>query len=113
LGALIAPTPVLGLHTWMALGLAWLLRVNPLAAFVGSNIANPLTMLPLVWLDVQVGAHLLGRDAPSWPGRDLVWQRLGNLYLEAWVGALVIGPILMIASYGLTEALLKRARRRP
>lgn len=112
LGVLVAPTPVLGLHTWMAIGLAFAFRVNRLAAFVGSNVANPLTMVPLVWLDIELGARLLGRPAPAWPGRTEVWAQLGRLYLEAWVGALVVGAAGAVATYVLARLLLPGWRRR-
>lgn len=110
-GALVAPTPVLGLHTWMAVGLALLLRLNRLAAFAGSNLANPLTMAPLVWLDVQIGARLLGRPVPPWPGRERLWSWLGELYLEAWLGALVLGPLLAGLTWIAARLLLPRWRR--
>ncbi len=113
LGALVAPTPVLGLHTWMAIGLALACRVNPLAAFAGSNIANPLTMAPLVWLDIVIGARLLGRSAPSWPGREGLWQKLGALYLEAWIGALALGVALAVVIYAGAAFALPRWRRGP
>jgi uncharacterized protein (DUF2062 family) len=111
LGALVAPTPVLGLHTWMAVGLAFLLRVNRLAAFLGSNLANPVTMAPIVWLDVRVGAVLSGREGPLWRPGELDWEMVRDLYLEAWLGAAVLGPLLALVSYLVTRALLVRARR--
>ncbi len=111
LGALVAPSPVLGLHTWMAVGLALLARVNPLAAFAGSNLSNPVTFLPLVWLDMQVGARLLGRGAPGWPGRERVWEQLGSLYLQAWVGAVALGIVLAALVYGGAALALPRLRR--
>ncbi len=112
LGALVAPTPVLGLHTWMAIGLAFLFRVNRLAAFVGSNLANPLTMAPIVWADIQLGAFLLGRPAPDWRPGKLDWQWVGDRYLEAWVGALLLGSLLALLSYALATRLLERVRSR-
>ena len=112
LGALVAPSPVLGLHTWMAIGLAFLCRVNRLAAFAGSNLANPLTMAPLVWLDLEIGARLLGRPAPAWPGRADLWRTLGRLYVEAWVGALATGITFALITYALARLLLPRWRRR-
>jgi uncharacterized protein (DUF2062 family) len=111
LGALVAPTPVLGLHTWMAIGLALLCRLNPLAAFVGSNLSNPLTVAPLVWLDILIGARLLGRHAPSWPGREHVWGQLASLYLEAWIGSLALGAALALLVYVAAALALPRLRR--
>ncbi len=112
LGAFVAPTPVLGLHTWMAIGLAFLLRVNRLAAFAGSNLANPFTMAPLVWLDIEIGARLLGRAAPQWPGRGEVWASVGRLYWEAWIGALALGIGLGLAVWAAARLLLPRWRAR-
>jgi uncharacterized protein (DUF2062 family) len=111
LGALVAPTPVLGLHTWMAIGLAFLFRVNRLAAFIGSNIANPLTMAPLVWADIQIGARLLGRPGPTWKPDDFNWEWVRGLYLEAWAGALVLGMALALLAGGITTLVLNRTRR--
>ena len=112
LGALVAPTPVLGLHTWMAIGLAFVFRVNRLAAFLGSNIANPLTMAPIVWLDVTIGSAGLGRDGPPWQPRELDWELVRRVWTDAWVGAAVLGPALMAVSYVLTRWLVARARSR-
>jgi len=112
LGAFVAPTPVLGLHTWMAIGLAFLFRVNRLAAFVGSNIANPLTMAPIVWLDITLGNFLLGRPPLDWTPQQLDWQWVKERYLEAWLGALVLGSFLALCMYPLASFLLTRLRKR-
>jgi uncharacterized protein (DUF2062 family) len=112
LGAFVAPSPVLGLHTWMAIGLAFLFRVNRLAAFVGSNIANPLTMAPIVWLDIKVGNFLLGKPSLDWTPDHLDWQWVKERYLEAWLGAVVIGLALAVCMYPLATFLLNRIRRR-
>ncbi len=110
LGALVAPTPVLGLHTWMAIGLAFVFRVNRLAAFIGSNLANPFTMAPIVWLDIQLGAFLLGRPPPAWTPDRLDWSWVGERYLEAWIGALLLGLVLATISFGAATVLLNRRR---
>ncbi len=107
-GLLVAPTPVLGLHTWMALGLAAALRANRPAALLASNLSNPLTFLPLVLLDVRVGTWLLGRPLPALAAGELSRARLGEALLAAWVGAVVLGLALALAGYPAALALARR-----
>ncbi|MBK7703687.1 MAG: DUF2062 domain-containing protein [bacterium] len=107
-GLLVAPTPVLGLHTWMALGLAAALRANRPAALLASNLSNPLTFLPLVLLDVRLGTWLLGRPLPDLAAGSSVLARLGEALLAAWLGAVVLGAALAAAVYPAALALARR-----
>ncbi len=108
-GLLVAPTPVLGLHTWMALGLAAALRANRPAALLASNLSNPLTFLPLALLDVRLGTWLLGRPMPDLVSGALARAQLGEALLTAWLGAIALGVALAAAGY---PAALAVARRR-
>ncbi|MCI5142640.1 MAG: DUF2062 domain-containing protein [Candidatus Electrothrix sp. ATG1] len=69
LGASIAVTPTLPLHTVCIVGVTLLLRVNTLAALlVGTIISNPLTFAGQYYLSWKIGSILL-------PGR-LDWKQL-------------------------------------
>jgi uncharacterized protein (DUF2062 family) len=108
-GLLVAPTPVLGLHTWMALGLATALRANRAAALLASNLSNPVTFLPLALLDVRLGTWLLGRPLPALAADEISRARLGEALLAAWLGAVALGVALAAVGY---PAALAAARRR-
>ncbi|MBT3317912.1 DUF2062 domain-containing protein [bacterium] len=115
LGAFIAPTPIVGVHTWMALGLAFLFRVNRLAAFVGSNVSNPLSLIPLTILDIKVGLWMVGKEYPDWLAADQsakeLFELLGEVYLEAWLGSIPVGIIVGIIVYGISFFTINRWRK--
>ena len=87
--------PFFGLQIVLGVALAAALRGNRLLAAAGTWISNPLTTLPLCWLNYQLGALLIG-PGPAWPGMEgLDPERLGEL---GWafssrllLGSLVIG----------------------
>lgn len=64
-GVMVSFTPFFGLHLGLALGLAWLLRGNFLAALLGSFFGNPVT-IPLIAVgSVELGRRLLGTGSKA------------------------------------------------
>jgi len=57
-GASIAFTPIIGTHFIQAALVAWVFRVNLLAALVATWIANPWTIPFMWWGSIQLGAFL-------------------------------------------------------
>lgn len=113
LGALIGGMPVLGAHTWIAAGIGAVLPVPPLAVLVGSNVSNPVTFVPITWLEIRVGQALLARPG-GFGGQELTLETVAQYWLEAWVGYLVVGPVLGLLTAGaLRTALVLRGRSRP
>jgi len=111
LGALIGFTPILGVHTWMAAGLASVLKLPPLACVIGTNLSNPITFIPITILEVRLGAWLLGRPFRALP-TEFSAADLGTYWLEAWVGWLLLGSLAAFLSYGITESALRRHAQR-
>lgn len=111
LGALIGGMPVLGAHTWIAAGTGAALPVPPLAVLVGSNVSNPLTFVPITWLEIRIGQFLLTRPAGLTAG-DLSLETVAQYWMEAWVGYLVVGPALGLLTAGCLRAVLA-LRKRP
>ena len=90
-GVAVGLTPFLGLHLVLALGLAYLVGGNLLAAGLGTLVSNPWT-LPLIWaLTYRLGCLLLGR-----PPRAL--HLLADLRPEALLGE--VGPLLWPMTVG-------------
>ncbi len=72
LGAAVACTPTMPLHSVFAIGLALLLRVNALAALLAATlISNPLSLVPQYYLVWKIGNLLF-------PG-ELSWSRIETL----------------------------------
>ena len=116
LGVFIGITPTIPFHMVTALSLAALLRVSPVTAFIGIQIGNPLTIVPIYIASYKVGQFLLYRGRPlvfpetfsfkAWI--DVLWQ--GGVALQ--VGGVVLAIPPAIASYFLTLWIVQRYRRR-
>jgi len=89
--------PFFGLQIVLGVALATAIRGNRILAAAGTWISNPLTTLPICWLNYQLGALLIG-PGPAWPGQaELHLERLGDL---GWafssrllLGSVVIGAL--------------------
>jgi len=72
IGAAVAITPTLPLHTVIIVGITLVLRVNTIAAIIiATIISNPMTFLPQYWLAWRIGNCFF-------PGR-LTWTRLKSI----------------------------------
>ena len=88
LGASIAVTPTLPLHTVCIISVTLLLRVNTLAALMaGTIISNPLTFVAQYYLAWKIGSILL-------PGR-LDWDQLYEILLLIRQSSLLEGVQVM------------------
>jgi uncharacterized protein (DUF2062 family) len=88
LGASIAVTPTLPLHTICIIGVTLLLRVNTIAALMaGTIISNPLTFAAQYYLSWKVGNMIL-------PGR-LDWNQLHDLLVLVREASFVEGIKIM------------------
>lgn len=115
LGVFIGITPTVPFHTVTVLTLAPLLRISPVAAFLGIQIGNPL-ILPIIYLtSFKVGLFILHQGAPLrlpetftlTNSLDLLWR--GGLALQ--LGGVIIAAPPALASYFLTLWFIKRYRR--
>lgn len=57
-GVMISFTPFVGLHTLLAIVIAWLIRANVLAAAIGTIIGNPWTF-PFIWAAVYYTGRIM------------------------------------------------------
>ncbi|MFP4220762.1 MAG: DUF2062 domain-containing protein [Phormidium sp.] len=108
--------PLFGMQTPISILLAILLRGHKLCAAICTWISNPLTYVPIYWLNFQIGRSLLrsSHDAPSqWDSLDVFLDETGELFADLLVGSLVTGTLLSLASYIGTVRLVKawRAKR--
>jgi uncharacterized protein (DUF2062 family) len=81
MGIAVGFSPFLGFHIWIALGLAFLFRLNKIDAALGQFVGNPWT-LPVVYAwGYRLGRHILHYDRRSVP--PLPWDRL--LHTDFWM----------------------------
>ena len=128
LGVFFSFTPFFGLQILLSFGLAFLLRLNRAAVFLGLNANLPWFMAPWYTATTMAAAWALGVELPSDLGArvsQLVWR--GPFDAEFWRGgaALVrpllapflIGPTIgaigvALASFPAAHALIARHRRK-
>jgi hypothetical protein len=63
IGAAIGFSPLFGIHTPLAIVVAWAFRLNKLSAITGVYLLNPLTMIPIYTFGTWVGIKVLRSDA--------------------------------------------------
>ncbi len=119
-GIFLAFFPVFGIHTLMALGLAWALRLNRVAVLAGTFMNNPWTIGPIYTAGTLVGCALLGVSPTT--VREVDWSLSGPaLYASAldsfrllfWpfvVGNLAVGTLAGAASFFVVRAVLLSRR---
>jgi uncharacterized protein (DUF2062 family) len=120
IGVWIAFFPIWGIHTLMALGLAFALRMSRAAMVVGAWVNNPWTAPPLYAFGTAFGCWLLGVPLESFDGFD--WTLHGREFIEDAVtslrpflmpfllGNVLLGVVAGVVSYPVVRFLVERRR---
>ncbi len=104
-------TPFLGVHMWIALGLATVLRLNRLWAFLGSRVSSNVLFVWIAFSEIEV-AHRVrtGAWAPLAPADALDHGR--ELFGDWLLGALAVGSALAALLGAVAYFLSRRWQRR-
>lgn len=124
IGVFIAFFPVFGIHTLLALGIAFAFRLSRAAMLLGAYLNNPWTIVPLYTAGTVVGSWLLGLPLEGLPlsglrlRHDGLWHALlETVYPYLWpyfVGNLLLGAVGGVGAYlAVRFALERRQRSRP
>lgn len=121
IGVWIAFSPLLGIHTGLALAIAFLFRLSRAAMLFGAYLNNPWTIAPMYTAGTLLGSWLLG-VSPSGIS-EISWQAEGDdFYRSLWLGLqpyigpyflgnTVLGVLAAVPAYFLLRALLLRRRK--
>lgn len=120
LGIWIAFSPLLGLHTLIALGIAFAFRLSRGAILIGCYVNNPWTLAPLFLAGTVVGCALLGVSTEGlatidWDQHGLAFYTdlLAHLRPYLWpfvLGNTVLGVVFGLLSYFVLRRVLERRR---
>jgi hypothetical protein len=121
IGVFIAFFPLLGIHTLLALGIAFAFRLSRAAVLLGTYLNNPWTLVPLYTAGIVVGCWLLGIPLEGLPfsgwhhGHGPLWRALFEaVYPYLWpyvVGNLVLGVLGGTGAYLVVRFALERRQR--
>ncbi|MBC7369933.1 MAG: DUF2062 domain-containing protein [Bdellovibrionaceae bacterium] len=102
IGVFVGTTPIYGLHTAAIAALAFLLRLNFVYMFIGTQISIPPLVPFLVWGSEAIGSAVLRQDTHS-----------AAAFGSAWiVGSLILGTILGIVGFVLMYMIKKQQGRK-
>lgn len=121
IGVFIAFFPVLGIHTLLALGIAFLFRLSRAAILMGSYVNNPWTLAPLYLAGTLVGCAILGVSTEGlasvdWGGDGGGFSSSLFAHLRPYLWPFVLGNVVLGAvggalGYAVMKAILLRRRR--
>jgi uncharacterized protein (DUF2062 family) len=111
-GVFISFTPFFGLHTPMAIALAFIFRLNKLTCLTGAWINTPLTMVPALAASYKLGRFLRGKPVTELTLKGLEWQYIKPYAKSLLLGSSVIGFVAAVVSYFICYWLVTAFRRK-
>jgi len=124
LGVFVAFTPTIGAQMTISALIALPFRANPVMAAAQAWWTNPVTIPPVFYFEYWLGAKVTGSTVSlGWADfrfdftsfKEAV-EKLGEVYLLMWWGALIVAPILAAISYPIyykiAEGIGKRREAR-
>lgn len=115
LGLSLVPIPVVGML--VALALAPVLRVNPVATYVGTAVVNPITGTAIYFFELWVGMAVMGLEPPAWANlRQLDaggwWVLFVDLLGPFAIGAAIVATTSSLFGFLVVRTLVARYQRR-
>jgi uncharacterized protein (TIGR03546 family) len=110
LGNFIGFMPIIGTHTVIAIGLAFIFRLNLLIVILGTQISNPVSYPFQLFISAETGNLILnGKFLEIEFSREINY--LSHYLLPIVVGSLILGIIVSCLSYTLIKFFLNKRRR--
>ena len=109
--------PIPGLHTALALIIAFVFRLNKITCLTGSWVNSPITVVPSMILSYKLGKWILGGNGTSdLTIRNLDWATLKGVMLHhskpLLLGCSIIGFVAAVAAYFICYWLVVFFRRK-
>jgi uncharacterized protein len=110
-GLFVGFIPTYGIQTLICLMFTVPLRLDFPLAWIATNIANPLTALFIIALDIEVGGFVRRGEWVKISTSDFDIAHLGALSADAMVGGVALGLAAGLVGWVTTLGLLRRALR--
>jgi uncharacterized protein (DUF2062 family) len=110
-GLFVGFLPTYGIQTLICLMFTVPLRLDFPLAWLATNVANPLTAIFIIALDIELGGFLLRGQWPTLSRADIDIKHLGAFFVDGMVGGVAIGSAAGVLGAVATLALMRRAAR--
>ncbi len=119
-GTFISFTPLLSIHTVLAVAAALIFRLNKVSSIAGAWVNNPYTIPFVYYASYKLGAKILGNHLPPPSFSEFTPQNFG-MFVKAYGGPLFLGTtitglVAAIIAYNLmyygVVSLRKRKRKK-
>ena len=111
-GVFISFTPFFGLHTPLAIALAFLFRLNKVTCITGAWVNTPFTVMPILVASYNLGRYLRGKPAKELTLKGLEWSHIQPYAKSLLLGSAIIGFVAAVVAYFICYALIVRLRRK-
>jgi uncharacterized protein (TIGR03546 family) len=111
-GVFISFTPFIGIHSLMAIVIAFVFRLNKLTCVTATWVNTPLTVIPMLGLSYKLGSVLLGNAPVELQVKSLEWQYLKPHAASLMLGSSIIGFVAAILSYIVVYYIIVRFRQK-
>jgi uncharacterized protein (DUF2062 family) len=120
IGVSIAFSPFLGLHTGIALAIAWGFGLSRAAILIGAYVNNPWTIAPLYTAGTILGCYILGvategLSALEWGHGhafyETMLQGLRPYIVPFLLGNTILGVVAAVGAYFALRSVLERRRQ--
>ena len=111
-GVFISFTPFFGLHTPLAIAIAFIFRLNKLTCISGAWINTPLTVVPTLAFSYKLGRFLRGKPVNELALKGLEWQHLKPYAKSLLLGCSITGFVAAVAAYFICYWLVVVFRRK-
>ncbi len=112
LGVFSGCFPLFGFQMIFGIILAGLFRGNQLLAVTGTWISNPVTYVPLYWINYKVGSLMLGQVNNNQFSNQLTWENIWsngfNFSIRILIGSTFVGICLGMLSGLIVYFLLRK-----
>ncbi|MDH5542189.1 MAG: DUF2062 domain-containing protein [Nitrospinota bacterium] len=112
-GVFIAWFPIVGTHTVMAIGAAWIFRLSTALVFVGNFLNNPFTMIPMFLSGFWVGLAVTGTEDVSidWTMNMETLIEIGKVFFIPFcIGNILLGIVGGVITYFLILHAVRKYR---
>ncbi|MEI7816866.1 MAG: DUF2062 domain-containing protein [Desulfuromonadales bacterium] len=111
-GVFISFTPFFGLHTPLAIALAFIFRLNKVTCITGAWVNTPFTVVPILMASYNLGRFLRGKPAKALTFTNLDWHSLQPYAKSILLGSSILGFFAAVASYFICYWLVTFFRRK-